>query len=123
MIIFEYVWISSDEHLARFDAMCRQASIFDKLLGRYKIPDNFPYLESHQGMFLPQKMPTVMIANGIGKIDNHRFSFQSKPFHILGTHASNLLDLDFELEADDLIQVVRAKAESPIMKYYSMPFT
>jgi hypothetical protein len=123
MIIFEPVWISSDEHLAKLDAIYRQASIFDKLFGNYKLPPNYPYIVVHRGLFSRSKLPSVTITSGIVKIDQRLFSFQSKPFSILGTPAKNLLDLDFDLEATELVQVTRADAKSPAIKYYNMPFT
>jgi hypothetical protein len=50
MIVFEPVWISSDEHLEKFYAVRKQASSLEKIFGDHRLPPNFPYLEMSQGI-------------------------------------------------------------------------
>lgn len=125
MITFEPVWISTDEHMKKLYAIYKQASTLDKILGIYNLPPNFPQAQMVQGLlpFFNRKVPIVAIASGLGEIGDTEFSFQSKPFHIFGSITKNLMDLEFKLSKDELIEVTHAKADSPIIQYYSTPFT
>ena len=124
MTIFQPVWISTDEHLKKFYAIYNQASILGKMFGVYSLPANYPYVHMFWGIFpIILKVPVVTIASGIGKIDDAKFLFQSKPFNPFGSTTKNLLDLEFDLDANELTQVTRTKgAESPLVQSYSIPF-
>ena len=123
MIKFEPVWISTDEHLEKFYSITRQAPLLEKLGCAFKLPPNYPYLQMHRWLLPSKKIPVVAIASGLGRIDNSKFSFQSKPFNIFGSTTKNLLDLEFDISASELVGVSYASAESPVLRYYNIPFT
>jgi len=122
MIVFEPVWVSSDEHLEKFYSIYKQASILERMFGNYNLPPNYPYVHINRIIFPSKKIPSVVVAKGVGKIDNGQFSFQSKPSNIFGSTTKNLLNLEFVLSANEMTRVSPAKAESQVRKYYNMPF-
>jgi hypothetical protein len=123
MIAFEPVWICTDEHIRKFHAIYRQADFIEKMFGAYNFPPGYPYMHMGWGLLPFYKFPLVFVASGIGWIQNDSFYFQSRPFNVFGYITRNLLDLKFGLGAGDQVQVTRAKVESPVLQYYSIPFT
>ena len=94
-----------------------------KIFKGYRIPSDYPHMEMDQGRFKNKKFPIVFISSGIGRIDNDKFFFQSKPFYTPGFKMKNLMDLAFELSGYDFIRVTRAESFSPAIRYFDIPFT
>lgn len=91
--------------------------------GAYRLPHNFPHIQMRRWLLPGRKIPVVAIASGSGRIENDKFSFRSTPFTILGSTTHNLLDLQFDISRSELVAVTHASAESPVLRYYNMPFT
>ena len=122
MATFQPVWVSTDEHLNNFYSIYKDASLVEKLFGSYRFPPNFPYVHMLWGILPFNKVPVVLIASGIAKIDDASFSLKPKPFNTFGSITKNLLNLEFVISANEMTRVSPAKAESPILQYYSIPF-
>ncbi len=123
MMAYEPVWISIEEHLEKFYEITGQASLSEKMLGAYKLPPNYPHLQTHRWLLPSRRIPVVAIASGLGRIDESKFSFRSKPFNIFGSTTKNLMDLEFEISENELVSVTPASAPSPVIRYYNIPFT
>jgi len=126
MTVFQPIWVSTDEHLKTFNSIYsiyENTPALEKAFGVIHFPPKFPHALMYWGVFPFRKVPVVAIATGIVKIDNAHFSFQSKPFHTFGSITKNLLELEFDITANEINGVSRALTKSPINPYYSIPFT
>jgi hypothetical protein len=123
MTTYEPVWISTDAHLEQLLSIWKQASLFEKLFASYRLPPNCPHLEIRRWLGPTRRIPVVAIASGLATTNNDRFSFESRPFNIRGSTTKNLLDLGFEISGSELVGVSHASAESPVFRYYNIPFT
>ncbi len=122
MANFQPVWVSTDEHLNNFYSIYKNTSLLEKLFGAYRFPPNFPYIHMFWGILLFNKVPVVLVASGIAEVDNASFSLKPKPFNTFGSITKNLLNLEFVISANEITRVSTAKAKSPILQYYNIPF-
>jgi hypothetical protein len=121
-MIFEPVWVSSVEHLLAFEKSFREASYLRRLLGAYLLPDGFPYTRGWLGF--PWRIPVVMFSSGRLRIGEHVLDFEATAWHPPFNRLHHMrTDWKFTLTAPEVSAIEPFESVSPVLRYYSLPFT
>jgi len=116
------VWLSTEEQLRRLADVFAQASVVEKMLGRYRIP---PGTAHARGLLMSwMRVPIVYVAQGRLTITPTAVRFRATPPQMFGWQA---LDVDstltFELTPNDIQSVEPFTFPSPVARLFDLPFT
>jgi len=121
-MIFEPVWVSSVEHLRTFEKAFRETSYLRRILGAYLLPDCFPYTRGW--LAVPWRIPVVMFSSGRLRIGEQLLVFEARAWHPPLNRLHHVrTDWSFTLTAQEITAVEPFEYASPVMRYYSLPFT
>lgn len=82
------VWISTIPHIKKFNKIMKETSILKRVLGKYKMPEQFPRLE-----FLFFQFPVIFINQGELEIKEDKLEFES----IVAKRFTNCRKVNFKL--------------------------
>jgi hypothetical protein len=121
-MLFEPVWVSSIGHLRAFERAYRETSYIRRLFGAYLLPNGFPYAQGSLG--IPWCIPIVMFSSGRLWIADGHLEFEATKWRLPFNRSHNLrADWKFELGAEQVTATEPFEFVSPVMRYYSLPFT
>jgi hypothetical protein len=121
-VAYAPVWFSSDRQMTALLQSFASATMTSKLLGRFKVPDDSPYL---QHVLMPwHRLPIVLQAQGVVDLGETSLTFRPKPYRLLGHRVRNTLkDLSFDLHPTDVNAIEPADFRSPVSRILDLPFT
>lgn len=117
-MIFESVWLSSAEHLQKFERAYHETSFMRRLVGAWKLPQEYPFIRGWMG-----RIPLVMFSIGTLRIEDRLLHFESQPYSLPFNQMYQLrTDLRFTLTHQDITAIEQFVFVSPCIRYYSIPF-
>ena len=122
MTEFSPVWISTEQQLRRLADAYTQATVVQKLLGRYRLPPGTAHL---QGLFMPwARVPIVYVAQGPLSMDNVALRFRATSALLFGWRVREVdSTLTLELTPTDIQSVEPFTFDSPVARLFDLPFT
>ena len=119
---FEPVWISSIEHLRAFEKAYRDTPLVRRIIGAYVLTDGFPCMRG--GLIIPHRIPVVMFSSGKLRIDRHVVEFETAAWRHSHVQYHNLrTNWKFTLTGEDITAIESFAFISPVMRYFTLPFT
>lgn len=121
MTEFSPVWLSTEEQLRRLADAYTQASLPQKLSGRYPLPSATAHL---RGLLMPwMQIPIVYVSHGRLTIAN-TLRFRATPPRVFGWRVRDVdSTLTFELTPSDIRTVEPFTFPSPVARLFDLPFT
>lgn len=122
-MIFKPVWITSIAHLEALSRIHRETPLWRELLGLYRLPPGFPYVQASLGFSPFDKVPQIALRSGEIHLGNGRVTFAGRPFRIPLFRVFNIPpDGTFSLRFDELTAVERFDFILPVSRYFTFPF-
>lgn len=112
------VWISSINHLDVFSEIWLTAPRWRKLLGFYKIPNNFPIVKS----FYIFKFPIVFFSEGNLRLKDNNLSYNSfeEKNSFLRNYSNLINDLSFEIKISNIKSIQWYQHKNAFINYYQI---
>ena len=107
-------WFSTREHLKKIQEIRDKTPLYKRLIQRYDMPSNFPYVSQMISQLLSPCISVVSIEVESEKIKIKSLKNQSKGMP-MATPVNFRTDIDRTLEKRDLIRLEKVEWQSPIL--------
>lgn len=112
---YNEVWISSVKHLNQFKEISDKANFFQKVIGNYNIPEEFPYVKLT--LF---KVPIVFFSKGELELDNDKINFITDGSDKFLRKYKNIKRADFSLSTKEIKSLERYQPPAVVAKYFTV---
>ena len=118
---FPPIWISTIDHMDKQAGYARSASFFQKLIGRFDCPKEFPHLKLLWGIQFYSRIPLVYCNYGELKVGDGALDFASKtPKHFGSSVRGHFPKLNFQLDPAQIKSVVEYRYHDPYLSWANL---